>query len=63
MEPLDPLGSPHPVIPLEQAGTLVLVSQLAEDRLVGEALHHRHVYGGQQHHVGAGQVPGQQVQT
>ena len=57
MKPLDPLGAPHSVAPLEEAGALVLVSQLAEQRLVGEGLHHAHVDGGQQDNEGAGQVP------
>ena len=61
MEPDDPLDGAGSL--LEEAGTLVLVSQRAEERFVLQLPDDADVNRGKQHHEGARQLGGENVET
>ena len=62
VEPADPLGAALADI-LEEAGTLVVVSQLTQQRLRLDLRHQSHVHRGQQDHESPWQLVWQDVKT
>ena len=62
VEPADPLGAALADI-LEEAGTLVMVSQLTQQRLRLDLRHQSHVHRGQQDHESPWQLVWQDVKT